>query len=439
MFESLSEKLDSVFKKLKGRGLLKEEDVELALKEIRLALLEADVNFKVVKDLVQRIREKAVGKEVLESLTPGQQVVKIVNEELCEVLGGSNSRITLAPNPPTVIMMVGLQGSGKTTTSAKLARFFKKEGRRPMLVACDLQRPAAIDQLVSLGKQIGVNVFSSRDIRDPVQLAGESVKKAKLEANDILIIDTAGRLHIDEPLMEQLGNIKESVVPKETIFVADSMTGQDAVNIAKQFNEQIGIDGIILTKMDGDARGGAALSIRAITGKPIKFIGIGEKIDMIEPFHPDRIASRILGMGDMLSFIEQAQQTFDQKETENLQKRILEDSFTFDDLRDQLKKIRNMGPIENILNMIPGFSKMKNITVDEREFVKVEAIINSMTMKERTNHNLLNGSRRRRIADGSGTTVADVNRVIKQYVELKKMLKMMKGKKSLKLPRFFSM
>jgi signal recognition particle subunit SRP54 len=439
MFESLSEKLDSVFKKLKGRGLLKEEDVELALKEIRLALLEADVNFKVVKDLVQRIGEKAVGKEVLESLTPGQQVVKIVNEELCEVLGGSNSRITLAPNPPTVIMMVGLQGSGKTTTSAKLARFFKKEGRRPMLVACDLQRPAAIDQLVSLGKQIGVNVFSSRDIRDPVQLAGESVKKAKLEANDILIIDTAGRLHIDEPLMEQLGNIKESVVPKETIFVADSMTGQDAVNIAKQFNEQIGIDGIILTKMDGDARGGAALSIRAITGKPIKFIGVGEKIDMIEPFHPDRIASRILGMGDMLSFIEQAQQTFDQKETENLQKRILEDSFTFDDLRDQLKKIRNMGPIENILNMIPGFSKMKNITVDEREFVKVEAIINSMTMKERTNHNLLNGSRRRRIADGSGTTVADVNRVIKQYVELKKMLKMMKGKKNLKMPRFFSL
>jgi signal recognition particle subunit SRP54 len=439
MFESLSEKLDSVFRKLKGRGLLKEEDVDVALKEIRLALLEADVNFKVVKDLVQRIRDKSIGKEVLESLTPGQQVVKIVNEELCDVLGGSNSRIMLAPNPPTIIMMVGLQGSGKTTTSAKLAGFFKKEGRRPMLVACDLQRPAAIDQLISLGKQLGVNVFSSRDVKDPVQLARESVKSAKLEANDILIVDTAGRLHIDEPLMEQLRNIKESIAPKETIFVADSMTGQDAVNIAKQFNEQIGIDGIILTKMDGDARGGAALSIRAITGKPIKFIGVGEKIDMIEPFYPDRIASRILGMGDMLSLIEQAQQTFDQKETETLQKRILEDSFTFDDLRDQLKKIRNMGPLENILNMIPGFNKMKNVNVDGREFVKIEAIISSMTAKERTNHNLLNGSRRRRIANGSGTTVADVNRVVKQYVELKKMLKMFKGKKNLKMPRFFSL
>lgn len=437
MFESISEKLDSIFKKLKGRGLLKEEDVEAALKEVRLALLEADVNFKVVKDLIQKIRAKAVGKEVLESLTPGQQVVKIVNEELCALLGGANSRITLAPNPPTIIMMVGLQGSGKTTTAAKLGRFFKREGRRPMLVACDLQRPAAIDQLITLGKQIDVSVFYSRDIRDPLLLARESVKKAKTEANDILIIDTAGRLHVDDSLMNELKDMKDSILPKEIIFVADAMTGQDAVNIAKQFNERVGIDGIILTKMDGDARGGAALSVKAITERPIKFIGVGEKIDMLEPFYPDRIASRILGMGDMLSLIEQAQKSFDKSEAETLQKRILEDSFTFDDLREQLKKVRSMGSIESILGMIPGLNKMKDLKVDEREFVKVEAIIGSMTRKERANHNLLNGSRRKRIANGSGTTVADVNRVIKQYVELRKMLKMFKGKKSLRLPKFF--
>jgi signal recognition particle subunit SRP54 len=437
MFESISEKLDSIFKKLKGRGLLKEEDVEAALKEVRLALLEADVNFKVVKDLIQKIKAKAVGNEVLESLTPGQQVVKIVNEALCDLLGGTNSRIALSPNPPTVIMMVGLQGSGKTTTAAKLGRFFKREGRRPMLVACDLQRPAAIDQLITLGKQIEVSVFYSRDIKDPVLLARESLKKAKTEANDILIIDTAGRLHIDETLMNELKNMKDSMSPKEIIFVADSMTGQDAVNIAKQFNERIGIDGIILTKMDGDARGGAALSIRAITGRPIKFIGVGEKIDMLEPFYPDRVASRILGMGDMLSLIEQAQKSFDKSEAETLQKRILEDSFTFDDLREQLKKVRSMGSIESILGMIPGFSRMKDLKVDEKEFVKVEAIISSMTKKEKANHNLLNGSRRKRIANGSGTTVADVNRVIKQYVELRKMLKMFKGKKSIRLPKFF--
>ncbi|MFI5293718.1 MAG: signal recognition particle protein [Thermodesulfovibrionales bacterium] len=437
MFENLSEKLDSILKKLKGRGLLKGQDVEAALKEIRLALLEADVNFKVVKDLIEKIKSKAVGKEVLDSLTPGQQVVKIVNDELCELLGRSQSKITLSPNPPTVIMMIGLQGSGKTTTAAKLARYFKKEGRRPLLAACDLQRPAAIDQLRTLGKQLDVGVYSSMDTKDPVRVALESVNRAKVDANDIVIIDTAGRLHIDESLMSELKDIKEKVAPRETLLVADSMTGQDAVTIARHFNEQIGIDGIILTKMDGDARGGAALSIRAVTQKPIKFIGVGEKIDMLEPFYPDRIASRILGMGDMLSLIEQAQQSFDQKEAETLQKRILDDSFTFDDLREQLKKIRSMGPLESILGMIPGFNKMKNVNVDEREFVKIEAIINSMTKKEKTNHNLLNGSRRKRIAIGSGTNVADVNRVIKQYVELKKMLKMFKGKKNLKLPKMF--
>jgi signal recognition particle subunit SRP54 len=436
MFESLTEKLESIFKKLKGKGLLKEEDVELALKEIRLALLEADVNFKVVKNFVQKIKEKATGKEVLESLTPGQQVVKIVNEELCELLGKTNSKIQLSPNPPTIIMMVGLHGSGKTTTAAKLARLFKKEGRRPLLVAADLQRPAAIDQIITLGSQIDVPVFHSRDIKDPVTLCVDSVKKAKLDARDIVILDTAGRLHIDEPLMTELKKIRESVSPKEVIFVADAMTGQDAVNIARNFEEQIGIDGIILTKMDGDARGGAALSIISVTGKPIKFIGTGEKIEMLEPFYPERIASRILGMGDVLSLIEQAQQTFDRKEAEKIQKTIMEESFTFDDLRDQLQKMRSMGPLENILNMIPGFNKIKNLDINEKELFKVEAIISSMTKKERKDHTILNGSRRRRIAVGSGTTVPDVNRVIKQYIEIKKMLKMFKGKKGFKLPKF---
>jgi signal recognition particle subunit SRP54 len=435
MFETLTSKLESIFKKLKGKGLLKEEDVELALKEIRLALLEADVNFKVVKDFIQKIKEKAIGKEVLESLTPGQQVVKIVNEELCELLGMTNSRIQLSPNPPTVIMLIGLHGSGKTTTAAKLARNFKKEGRRPMLVAADLQRPAAIEQLITLGTQINVPVYSSKETRDPVVLCEESIRKSKLDARDIVILDTAGRLHIDESLMAELRKIKEKVLPKEVILVADAMTGQDAVTMAKNFDEHIGIDGIILTKMDGDARGGAALSIRAITGKPIKFIGVGEKIDMLDPFYPDRIASRILGMGDVLSLIEQAQKTFDQEEAEKLQKAIIEESFTFEDLKEHLKKLRSMGPLENILNMIPGFNKMKNLEVDEKELVKVEAIINSMTKKERKNHAIIDGSRRRRIAMGSGTTVADVNRVIKQYIEIKKMLKMFKGKKGIKLPK----
>jgi len=437
VFETLSNKLESIFKRLKGKGLLKEEDVELALKEIRLALLEADVNFKVVKDFVQKIKEKAIGKEVLESLTPGQQVVKVVNEELCELLGKTNSRIQLSPNPPTVLMLVGLHGSGKTTTAAKLAKNFKKEGRRPLLVAADLQRPAAIDQLVTLGSQINVPVYSSKEIKDPVSLCEESIKKARLDARDVVIFDTAGRLHIDESLMTELRKIKEKVLPREVILVADAMTGQDAVNIARNFDEQVGIDGIILTKMDGDARGGAALSIRSITGKPIKFIGVGEKIDMLEPFYPERIASRILGMGDVLSLIEKAQESFDLKEAEKLQKAIIDESFTFDDLREHLKKLRGMGPLENILNMIPGLNKLKNLEVDEKELIKVEAIINSMTKKERRNHNILDGSRRRRIATGSGTTVADVNRVIKQYMEIKKMLKMFKNKKGIKLPKFF--
>jgi signal recognition particle subunit SRP54 len=438
MFETLSDKLDSIFKKLKGRGLLKEEDVDAALKEIRLALLEADVNFKVVKDFIQHIRDRAVGKEVLESLSPGQQVIKIVHEELCSLLGAESHRIQLSANPPTVIMMVGLQGCGKTTTSAKLARFFKKEGRRPMLAAADLKRPAAIDQLITLGKQIDIPVFYSKETQDAANLCESAVKEARLQGRDIVILDTAGRLHIDEELMAELSAIKSAVAPKEVLLVADAMTGQDAVNMSRNFDEQIGIDGLILTKMDGDARGGAALSIRHVTGKPIKFIGSGEKIEMLEPFYPDRIASRILGMGDVLTLIEQAQQSFDQKEAERLQKRIMEESFTFEDLRDQLKKLRSMGPLENLLGMIPGMGRaMKDVKVDDREFVKIEAIINSMTPKERENHNIMNGSRRKRIAMGSGTTVADVNRLVKQYLEMKKMMKMFKGggKKGFRFPR----
>lgn len=435
MFETLSEKLDAVFSKLKGKGLLTESDIEAALKEIRMSLLEADVNFKVVKTFTDNLKSKAIGKTVLESLTPGQQVVKIVNEELCELLGGANERIHLAPNPPTVIMMIGLQGSGKTTTAAKLALHFRKSGRRPMLTAADLQRPAAIQQLVTLGKQVEVPVHHSFDEKDPVSVAKSAVEKARKEAADILIIDTAGRLHIDEELMDQLARIKSAVNPSEVLFVADAMTGQEAVTIASQFNDRVGIDGIVLTKMDGDARGGAALSIRTITSKPIKFIGVGEKIDMLEPFYPDRVANRILGMGDVLSLIEKAQQSFTESEAGDLQKKILEESFNFEDLRDHLRKLRSMGPLENILSMIPGLGKqLKGVNIDQKEFVKVEAIIDSMTPYERRHPRSLDGSRKRRIAAGSGTTAADVNRVIKQQKEMKKMLKRFKGKKGLKLP-----
>ncbi len=438
MFDSLSERLEGVFKKLKGRGYLKEEDVDVALREIRLALLEADVNFKVVKDFISRIREKAVGKDVLESLTPGQQVVKIVHEELIELLGSKNEKIQLSPNPPTIVMMIGLHGSGKTTTAAKLANLFKKQGRRPMLVAADLQRPAAVDQLVTLGKQIDVPVYARREEKDPVKVSKEAIAEARNTTRDIVIIDTAGRLHIDEELMQQLKAIKEAVNPHEVLFVADAMTGQDAVNIAKSFNEEIGIDGVILTKMDGDARGGAALSIRHVTGRPIKFMGVGEKIDMLEPFHPDRVASRILGMGDVLSFIEKAQEAVSLKEAEDLQKKLLEESFTLEDLKEQLKKIRSMGPIENLLSMIPGMGKqLKNVRIDEKEFVRIEAIINSMTPEERRYPKIINGSRKKRIARGSGTSVSDVNRLLKQYKEMKRMMKMLKGKKGkFRLPRF---
>jgi signal recognition particle subunit SRP54 len=438
VFEALSDKLEAIFKKLKGKGILKEEDVDVALKEIRIALLEADVNFKVVKSFIDRVRQKAIGKEILESLSPAQQVIKIVYDELCELLGGSSAKIQLSPNPPTVIMMIGLHGSGKTTTSAKLARIFKKEGRRPMLVAADLQRPAAIEQLITLGKQIDVPVFHSFDLKDPRKLCQEALKKAKIDRMDPVIVDTAGRMHVDEELMKELKDVKEILNPNEVLFVADAMTGQDAVNIAKNFNEKVGIDGIILTKMDGDARGGAALSIKEVTGKPIKLIGVGEKLDALEEFYPDRIAKRILGMGDVLSLIEQAQKAFDQREAEKLKEKIEKEDFTFDDLKEQIRKMRKMGPLENILSMLPGANKLlKDIKIDEKEFVKVEAIINSMTPEERKNPKIINASRRIRIAKGSGTAVTDVNRLIKQFNEMKKMMKKFKHGKGFKLPKIF--
>ena len=438
MFEALSDKLEAIFKKLKGKGILKEEGVDFALKEIRIALLEADVNFKVVKSFIDRVRQKAIGKEILESLSPAQQVIKIVYDELCELLGGSSAKIQLSPNPPTVIMMIGLHGSGKTTTSAKLARIFKKEGRRPMLVAADLQRPAAIEQLITLGKQIDVPVFHSFDLKDPRKLCQEALKKAKIDRMDPVIVDTAGRMHVDEELMKELKDVKEILNPNEVLFVADAMTGQDAVNIAKNFSEKVGIDGIILTKMDGDARGGAALSIKEVTGKPIKLIGVGEKLDALEEFYPDRIAKRILGMGDVLSLIEQAQKAFDQREAEKLKEKIEKEDFTFDDLKEQIRKMRKMGPLENILSMLPGANKLlKDIKIDEKEFVKVEAIINSMTPEERKNPKIINASRRIRIAKGSGTLVTDVNRLIKQFNEMKKMMKKFKHGKGFKLPKIF--
>ncbi len=436
MFESLSDRLEGIFKKLKGRGLLREEDVGAALKEIRMALLEADVNFRVVKDFVEKIGERAVGKEVIDSITPGQQVVKIVHDGLCELMGGGHSKINLAPNPPTVIMLVGLHGCGKTTTAAKLAYNFKKEGRRPMLVAMDTGRPAAIDQLKSLGTQIDVPVYATRPGDNPVSIYPDALKKANLEGRDILILDTAGRLHIDEALMGELENLKAGAKPNEILLVADAMTGQDAVNIAKSFNEKLDLQGVILTKMDGDARGGAALSIVHVTGKPIKFIGVGEKIDFLEPFHHEHMASRILGMGDVVTLVEKAQEAVGLEEALRLEDKIKKNRFTFEDLINQIKQIKKMGPIENLLGMIPGLGKqLKGVNIDDRAFVKVEAIINSMTVQERRNYVILSGSRKKRIAAGSGTTVADVNKIVKQHLTMKKMLKKMKRGKGLQMPQ----
>ncbi|OGW47236.1 MAG: signal recognition particle protein, partial [Nitrospirae bacterium GWC2_57_9] len=426
MFDSLSGKLENVFKKLRGRGVLKEDDVKEAMREVRLALLEADVNFKVVKDFIGRVQERAVGQEILSSLTPGQQVIKIVHEELVALLGGVQSKLFLSPNPPTVIMLVGLQGSGKTTTAGKLARNFKKDGRRVMLVPADTRRPAAVQQLKTLAKQVGVEAYAS-DQQDPVIICREAVKQAASSLYEVVILDTAGRLQIDEPLMEELRKIKSGVKPHEVLFVADAMTGQEAVNIASKFNADLGFDGVVLTKLDGDARGGAALSVKAVTGKPLKFAGMGEKLDALEPFHPDRMASRILGMGDVMSLIEKAQETVDQEEALKLAKKLKKNSFDLDDFRNQLKQVKKMGGIQSIMGMIPGLGKMKlpEDGQSEKELTRVDAIISSMTPKERADYTVINGSRRARIAKGSGTQVQDVNRLLKQFAEMRKMMKSM--------------
>lgn len=426
VFEGLSERLSAVFKRLRTHGKLTEKDVDEALREVRLALLEADVNFKVVKQFISRVRERAVGQEVLESLTPAQNVIKIVREELIQLLGGSQAKLTMADSPPTVVMVVGLQGSGKTTTCGKLANLMKTHGRRPLLVACDVYRPAAVKQLQVLGEKIDVPVFSMGTDKDPVDIARAAVQAAVSKGRDLVIIDTAGRLHIDEELMQELVRIKDAVKPHEILLVVDAMTGQDAVTVAQSFGERLDLTGVVLTKLDGDARGGAALSIRTVTGKPIKFAGMGEKLDALEPFHPDRMASRILGMGDILSLIEKAEANLDKEKAKKLEEKLLKADFTFEDFLDQMKQIRRMGPLDQLLSMIPGFSAnkaLKNLSVSEKDLAHIEAIINSMTPEERRNPSIIDGSRRRRIAKGSGTTVHEVNALLKQFAETRKLLK----------------
>ncbi len=422
-FEGLTNKLQATLKKLRGSGKLNEKDVKEAMREVRVALLEADVNYKVVKDFINKVTERSIGAELMESLTPGQHVIKIVNDELTKLMGSAQSKITLSSKPPTVIMMIGLQGAGKTSTCAKLGLNLKKTGKKPLLVACDVYRPAAIKQLHVVGEQVGVDVFSLGDKLKPVNISKAAMEFAVKNGNDLVIIDTAGRLHIDEELMNELIGIKESVKPHEIILVVDSMTGQDAVNVSLSFDEKLGIDGVILTKLDGDTRGGAALSIKAVTGKPIKYIGTGEKLSDLEPFHPDRLASRILGMGDMLSLIEKAQSTIDEKKALELEKKIRSQQFTFEDFLEQLQQMKNMGPLSQIVDMIPGMGKLKNIEVDDKELVKIEAIIKSMTKKERQEPSVINSSRRKRIAMGSGSSIQDVNKVIKNFEQTKKMFK----------------
>lgn len=427
MFESLSDKLDVTFKKLRGQSHLTEDNVKEALREVRLTLLEADVNFIVVKQFVKALRERSMGSEVLESLTPAQQFIKIVNEEMIALMGSSAVGLDLAAAPPVVIMMVGLQGSGKTTSSGKLALSLKKQKRKPLLVPVDVYRPAAIDQLQSLGRQIDVPVFPSETTQDPVKISRKAMEMARQQSYDTVIIDTAGRLQIDEKLMTELVKIKAAVNPHEILLVADAMTGQEAVSIAKTFDETLDISGVVLTKLDGDARGGAALSIKAVTGKPIKFVGEGEKLSALDVFHPDRMASRILGMGDMLTLIEKAQDSVDQKKAEELAQKLRKNQFSLDDFRSQLRNIKKMGSLGGIMKMIPGMGKLKDKlgdeALDDGQLVRIEAIINSMTDKERHDHRLINGSRRKRIARGSGTTVQDVNRMLKEFLEMKKMMK----------------
>jgi signal recognition particle subunit SRP54 len=426
MLEDLSQKLETVFKKLRGYGQLTEKNVADSMKEIRRSLLEADVNYKVVKDFVSSVQEKALGQDVLKSVTPGQMIVKIVHSELIDLLGETSTQIKIAGIPPTVVMLAGLQGSGKTTFSGKLAQFFRKKGRHPMLVAADVYRPAAIEQLKVVGKKLDIPVYSESSGK-PVKICSQAIAEARQKACDLLILDTAGRLHIDDDMMRELEEIKEKVKPHEILFVADGMTGQDAVNTANEFCTRLEFDGIVLTKLDGDTRGGAALSIRAVTQKPIKFIGIGEKYDAIEQFFPDRMASRILGMGDVVSLVEKAQESIDQEKAARLEKKILKQDFNLEDFFDQLQQIKRMGPLDQLLGMIPGVgSQLSGTKVDDRSFVSIEAIINSMTLQERRYPKILNGSRRRRIAKGSGTSVQDVNRLLNQFGQMKKMLKNMK-------------
>ncbi len=436
MFENLTEKLNGVFKRLKGRGKLNEDNINQALKEIKLALLEADVNYKVVKDFLESVRGKALGQEVMRSLTPAQQVIKIVHQELVAIMGGEYSEINLKGPLPVPIMLVGLQGSGKTTTCAKLAQFLKgKKHHRPYLVPADIYRPAAILQLEKLGHQIGLDVYSPLPAEGPIDICEKAITQAKRDGYDTVIIDTAGRLHINEEMMEELYIIKQRVKPREILLVADAMTGQDAVNVAKTFDEKLNIDGVILTKTEGDARGGAALSIKAVTQKPIKFIGVGEKIDALEVFHPERMASRILGMGDILSFVEKAQEAIDVERAKELEKRLRRSEFTLEDFKEQLRQIRKMGPLEELLGMIPGLNRLKqfkHLKIDEKELINIEAAINSMTEQERLHPEIINGSRRRRIARGSGVSVQQINRLLKNYAQARKMIKrlMKQGKRS---------
>ncbi len=430
-FEGLTEKLQGAFKKLSGKGKISEADAKAAMREVRMALLEADVNFTVVKDFIKRVTERIVGTEILESLTPAQQVVKVVNEELTALMGGTNAKLTYSPQAPTIYMMAGLQGAGKTTMCAKLGNMIKKGGKKPLLVACDVYRPAAIKQLQVVGGQVGVEVFE-RGQGNPVQIAKEAVDHARYYGFDPVIIDTAGRLHIDEALMQELRDVRDTVHPKEILLVVDAMTGQDAVTVASTFNEQLGIDGVILTKLDGDTRGGAAISVRAVTGKPIKFCGVGEKLTDLEPFHPDRMASRILGMGDVLSLIEKAQESFDEKQAVDLTRKMRTNAFTLEDYLEQMNQLNKMGSIKDMLKMIPGLgSKIKDADIDEDKMNKAQkknaAIILSMTRMERRNPDILNASRKRRIAAGSGTTVQEVNLLLKQFDQAKEMMKSMMG------------
>jgi len=431
MFDNLSDKLQRVFKNLRGEGKLSAENMDAALREIRMALLEADVNFKVVKQLIENIKQKAVGEEVLTALSPSQQVVKIVHEELIKILGAHEAKLRYANEPPSVFMIVGLQGSGKTTSTGKLARWLSKNGHSPMVVSVDIYRPAAREQLKVVAKEIGQPVYEGAPGETvPLDLARSARREAAQTGRDVLLVDTAGRLHIDDELMVELQQLKEQLGPVEILFVADAMTGQDAVKSADEFHKRLGITGVILTKMDGDARGGAALSIRHVTGQPLKFVGVGEKFDALEPFHPDRAANRILGMGDILSFIEKAEQAIDKKSAVEMQRKLIENEFTLEDFRDQLKQIRKLGPLESLLGMMPKvgmLKELKDVKVDEKEISRVVAIIDSMTPKERDNHMLINGSRRRRIAKGSGTSVQDVNQLLKQYAQARKMMKSFSG------------